>query len=373
MMIPLPGLGRRLRTLLTPLVATAAATPGADRYRKRFTARDHLWILLTQMLSGADSLRQTHAQLVVQDFAGLDLPDGLSFSQLARSNTSRDPACAERLFAELVAQAQTRGHSHDHVEHRRWERIRLIDSTFIGLAAKLSPWSRHGRHAPGVRVHVGFDLAAGIPTDLVVTRPDTHDARAFDGRDLTALQGWTLVMDLGYYGHARFARLRAARVSFVSRLHHQASYRPTASHPIDPTPTSDGDVLVADETITLGSPNNRAGAVLQNMRLVTSRTAEGRETRFVTDRHDLTAAEVVTLYRKRWQIELFFRFLKRQLKAVRPLGTSRDAVTLGLLIAACVAVLIMLLAAERPPGMTQIAFTRALGTALLLATLLDSG
>jgi hypothetical protein len=360
-MIPLPGLGRRLRGLIAPLVDLAATTPGADRYRKHFPARAHLWMLLFHLLEGADSLRQTYARLATQHFPGLDLPQGLSFSQLARSSTSRDPACAERLFAALVAQAQPQGRA----ACREWEQVRLIDSTFLRLAAKLSPWSRHGRHAPGVRVHVGVDLAAGIPTDLVVTRPDTHDARAFDGRDLTALAGWTVVMDLGYYGHARFARLQAAGVHFLCRLHQQASWQLRGTQPVDPTPTADGDIVVADQTIDLGSPNNRSGAVLRGVRLVTSRTAEGRERCFVTDRGDLTAAEIVTLYRKRWQIELCFRWLKRQLKAVRPLGTSRAAVTLGLLMAAIVAVLVMLLLAERPPGMTAIAFARALGAVLL--------
>src|SRR5215212_3736320 len=105
-MIPAPGLGRRLHGLLGPYLARAAATPGADRYRKHFPLRAHLWILLLHVLDGADSLRQTHARLAARDFAGLDLPHGISFSQLARSSSSRSPDGVERLLEELVATAR---------------------------------------------------------------------------------------------------------------------------------------------------------------------------------------------------------------------------------------------------------------------------
>src|SRR5687768_1887472 len=102
--------GRHLRRQVRPLVTHAATTPGADRYRKHFPAAAHLWILLFHVLDGADSLRQTHSQLaaVPRSFRRLGLPHGISRSQLARSSTSRDPACFERLFAEAVTAARAR-------------------------------------------------------------------------------------------------------------------------------------------------------------------------------------------------------------------------------------------------------------------------
>lgn len=368
-MIPAPGLGRRLRGLLTPFVDRAAATPGADRYRKRFPLRAHVWILLIHVLDGAGSLRQTHARLDATGFAGLGLPDGISLSQLARSSTSRDPAGVERLFADLVAAA--RGNADP--DWRRLTRVQAVDGSFLALSAKLSPWSRHRGHAPGVRLQAGLDLAGPIPADLRLTMADTHDTTALRARDLGALAGWTLLIDLGYYGHRLFAELRAAGVSFVCRLHPQAAFTVTADHPVPPITTPDGDVVLADRTIALGSPNNRAGAVLPGMRLVTSRNPRGEEQRFVTDRFDLAAADVVALYRKRWQIELFFRWLKHQLGLLRPLGHSRQAVWLGVLIAAIVALLLMLLATDRPRGVSRVAFARALAARLLAPDPTDTG
>ena len=363
--------GRQLRRRLRPLVERAAATPGADRYRKHFPASAHLWLLLFHVLDGADSLRQTHGRLaaVPRCFRRLGLGRGISRSQLARSSTSRDPACAERLFADAVALA--RGRSGDPL-WRHLTRVQAVDATFVALSAALSPWSRHGRHAPGVRLQAGYDLAEAIPSALRLTLADTHDTTALRARDLAALRDWTLLIDLGYYGHRLFAELRAAGVSLISRLHPQAAYRIEAAHAVPPVTTPDGDVVLADQTVALGSPNNRAGAVLPGMRLVTGRNPAGEEQRFVTDRFDLSAAEVVALYRKRWQIELFFRWLKHQLGLVRPFGHSREAVWLTVLLCAIAAVLLALTDLARPPGQSRVQWLRGVAAACQTAVL-DSG
>ena len=360
-MIPAAGCGRRLRRVLRPLIDEAAAVPGADRYRKRFPAAAHAWALLFHALDGGGSLRQTHARLGAAPggWAAVGAPAGVSYSQLARSSTSRPAACFEALVAGLVAAARRAAGRDPRL--RALERVQALDGTFLALSAKLSPWSRHGGHAPGVRLQCGLDLAGGVPAHLRLTLADVHDARALAERDLAPLAGWTLLIDLGYYGHRQFRRLRAAGVSFVCRLHAQAAYRVVGRHPVDPAPTADGDRVLADEEIALGSPNNRNGAVLEGMRLVTSRNAAGEERRFVTDRFDLTAGEVVALYRRRWRIELFFRWLKHQLRAAVPLGASREAVWLTVLLAAAVAALAALADAGRPRGVTRVAWLRALG------------
>jgi hypothetical protein len=364
MITPIPGCGRRTRRLLAPLVAEAAAVPGADRYRKHFPASAHLWIVLRHVLLGGESLRQTHGELSgdADAWERLGLPQGISRAQLARSSTSRPSACAETLFDALatLARCQHRGDP----TLARLQRIQAVDSTFIALASKLSPWSQHGGHAPGVRLHTGLDLAGSIPTSLHLTLADTHDAAALDARDLAKLKGWTLLIDLGYYGHRRFAELRATEVAFICPLQAQAVYVIETDHPVPSITTPEGDVVLRDETITLGSPNNRTGAVLPGMRLVTSQNANGDEHRFVTDRHDLPAAEVVSLYRKRWQIELCFRWLKHQLTLLHPFGTSREAVWFSILIAACVAILSSLIQVDRPTAVSNIAWLRGVGRAI---------
>lgn len=371
-MIPaLPGSSRQVRRLLARSIRRAAQTPGADRYRKHFPATAHLWLLVLHGLSASPNLRQTYAMLVASPglFARLGLLQGLSFSQLARSSTRRPSGCIEAVLADLVLQAQRVV-----VPDRSWRilrRVQLIDSTFLRLSVKLSPWSQHRRFTPGVRVQTRFDLARQLPISLRIHCADTNDHAALRTWDLEALRGWTVLVDLGYYGHRQFARLREHGVSFLSRLHPQASYQVTDRRAVSPTRTRDGDLVLSDETIRLGSPNNRAGTVLTGIRLIRSRNRSGREQAFLTDRFDLTASELVRLYRYRWRIELFFRFLKQHLGMTRPLGTSHAAVWLTVVLAAVITLVLALTETERPPTITCIAWLRAIGATL--QTLLRGG
>lgn len=186
---------------------------------------------------------------------------------------------------------------------RLWYTLRhvaALDSTFLRLSAKQSPWSVHKGVTPGARLQCSLDLATQIPDPFRLT-------------------------------------------------------------------ISDGDVLLADDTVTLGSPNNRRGTVLSRMRVVISRNRDQAVHAFLTDRHDLTATEVVQLYRKRWQIELFFRWRKHQLGVIHPLGQSRAAVWLTLLMAIIVVLLMTLLEADRPPRMSRVSWAQATASILLLA------
>lgn len=365
-MVLVDPLTRKLRRLLASPIATAAAVANADRYRKHFPADAHLWTLLWHGLAASPSLRRTHERIddpAFWDRLGLP-PTGVSRSQLARSTHSRPLVCFATLFADL----------RDRVPPSSEAPVHIIDSSFLGLSAKLAPWSQHGQHAPGVRLHTGFDLDTAIPSHLVVSGTETPDISAWRERDWDALAGWTVLMDGGYYSHADFAQLRETEVSWICPLNAQARVAVTTAH-VGPWPSTDaGDTILADQTITLGSPNNRNGAVLPGLRLVISRNRAGEEHRTVTDRFDLRADEVVALYRKRWKIELFFRWIKYQVGVLHPLGTSAQAVAVTLLLAAIVAILAVLLAGARPRHITDIAWTERLGEKLALALLfLDDG
>ena len=365
-MIAVAPLTRQVHDRLAAPIATAATVADADRYRKHFPAEAHLWTLAWHSLAASPSLRRTHAQLddpAVWEQLGLP-STGISRSQLARSTHSRPLACFETVFATLRDQVPVAP---------RPDPVHIIDSTFLGLSAMLAPWSQHGEHAPGVRVQAGVDLNTAIPSHLRVTGTNTPDITAWRERDWADLAGWTVLMDGGYYGHADFAQLQVHDVSFICPLNAQARVEVTADHADAWPPTAAGDTIRADQVITLGSPNNRGGAVLAELRLVTSVNAQGEVHRTVTDRFDLRAHEVVALYRKRWQIELFFRWLKHQLGVLRPLGTSRQAVELTLVLAAIVAILAVLLDAARPKHITDIAWVQRLSQQLLFAIIFRDG
>lgn len=362
MVAPSPQLAslQRLVRFLTPHVAHAATLPGMDRYRKSFPALAHLWILLLHGLNGSPSLRQTHATLLPRQhlWQQWGLQRFVSRSQLARSSSSRPVDGALHLFQTLVAQA--RRHAVTDPDLRRLTRVQILDSTFLRLSAALSPWSRHGRGSAEVALQCGLDLAGEIPSFLVLHERSSNDRRTLAERDLADLAGWTLLFDLGYYAHRHFARLLRANVDFITRRLTSAVYRIVASQPVPMQPTATGEHITADLVIDLGSPHNRTGTVVPGLRLIQYRTSDGAVHEILTSRHDLCAAELIWLYHQRWQIELFFRFLKHQLGLLRPLGRSRRAVWLSIIMITVVALLLVLVEPLRPVDISRVAWARML-------------
>lgn len=361
---------RHLRKTISPLIAEAARESRADRYRKRFSASSHVWMLLMHTMSANMSLRQSHAaQLAdpgLRRFLGMD-KEPISYSQLARSSASRPAYLFERLLESVlgVARGRRRGAEGADAHGSSAQGVRLLDSTFFALCPGRSPWGVWNKRGnSGVKLQTLVDPSDGLPTGLGLELLDTNDANALGALELSGLKGATLVFDLGYYCHAHFERLMEGGVNFLTRLNAQAHYEPRESNelPEGCLSTQEGDTLLSDEIVTLGSPNNRRGVVLEGIRLIRSENEKGEVYAFITDRHDLDALEVLSLYRKRWQIELFFRFLKRQLGALRPFGHSEEAVWLTIMVAAIVAVMMSLTERRRPKGMSRVSWMRALCT-----------
>lgn len=371
------GCSRRLYRKVQPLIKEAIEKGEGkpDRYRKHFSAISHVWLLILHVAHGGCSLRQSHAQLgaCASLRRRLKLFRWISFSQLARSSTSRQADCFESLLEELTSMVKDIPTLHKRADQdwRYLNKTKALDSTFLRLSAKLSPWSKRGKHEAGVRIQWSLELTTKIPDLLHMhgVGQNDHDALwELVERELvqgaTRFVGWTLLIDLGYYGHRQFERLLSSGVHFLSKLHAQAAYRVTDSRVVAQKKgwkQKEEDEVLCDETITLGSPNNRRGAVLPGIRMVTSRNPSGEICRFISDRFDLEAWEIVELYRRRWQIELFFRWLKRQLGAIRPLGSTRESVWLTLLVVGIVALLWLLIddMGLQPPAMSRISWLRA--------------
>ncbi|MBA2363963.1 MAG: hypothetical protein H0V86_10575 [Chloroflexia bacterium] len=260
----------RIRRLLDPLILAAVADTDADRYRKCFPAFAHVWMLVLHALSGNASLRQSHAGQAgdrrLRDRLGM--PGWISYSQLARSSTSRPAECFERVFSDLVREARKRPARSPDPAYELLRKTAALDSAFFRLSAKMSPWGKHKGYAAGVRLQTTYDLARAIPDSLRLTLSDENDRKALGGWDLSGLRGWTLIVDLGYYAHRHFARLLDAGVSIITRLQAQVFYVvvESLSVPEGGQVTPEGDTVLKDERITLGSPNNRTGTVLPDIR-----------------------------------------------------------------------------------------------------------
>jgi hypothetical protein len=350
-------------------VSVSAAACQAERYRKHFTAFQHACLLLFHGLAGSPSLRQSYATFAdcraLVALAGLAVDGGderlaVSFSQWAESNTSRPAAFLSGLLPALVAQVRQGAQLGDPALPAELD---VIDATVLRLSVKLAPWlqQKSGWRIPtGVRVQTHYAPAWDLPVQVVVSTA-TNDYRGLDElvlddpQQLAALAGHTLVVDLGYYSHRRLAQLSGAGVHWVTRRLAAASLTVVADAPVQaalPAVGAPRITVLADQRVTLGSPNNRRGAVLPNVRLVTAQVAPRAAAArlgqgpvvyaVLTDRWDLTALEVVQLYLWRWQIELFFRWLKSHLQLTQLLGYSQNAVELSVALAIVVHLLLLL-------------------------------
>lgn len=375
------GLPRRLRRWLAaelrglrPVIEASAARCGAEHSRKHFTSYRHLCLLLFHGLSSHPSLHQSYehfaacAGLVAASGLGrADGTDGLgiSYSHLATSNGTRPAALLLGVVDHLVARLRQDGLGALPVGDPLLGSLVIQDSTFLRLSLRLARWLPPLRRpdGSGVRVQVWLHPSLDLPEVVQVTSIKVNDCQSWDQTvlgdpdRLAALVGQTLVVDLGYYSHERFTRLLAAGVHLVTRRHPQATVTIEADRPIQPAlPDHDGGriTVVADQRITLGSPNNRAGAVVPGLRLVSAdvlprlkpghRSPAPRRYEILTDRWDLTAAEVVQAYLWRWQIELFLRWLKGQLHLPQLLGFSENAVELSVWLTILVHLLTLLAA-----------------------------
>ena len=373
------GLARRLRRWLAtelcglrPVIEASAAACRAEHGRKHFTSFQQLCLLLFHGLAAQGSLRQSYEQFAacrgLVAASGLAAPDGsdrlgVSYSQVAASNGTRPTAVAAGVVAHLMARVRREG-------GRRQGRAPLLgslviqDSTFLRLSLRLAGWLPTLTRADGsgVRVQLWLHPSLDLPEVVDLTSVKINDRGSWnrtvlgDPARLASLVGQTLVVDLGYYSHVGFQRLLAAGVHLVTRLYPKTTVTVEEDRPIQPPlPDLNGGriTVVADQRVTLGSPNNHTSVVLPGLRLVTAdvlpcvktgHRSPPRRYEIVTDRWDLTAAEVVQVYLWRWQIELFLRWLKSHIRLPRLLGYSENAVELSVWLAILVHLLTLLAA-----------------------------
>jgi hypothetical protein len=209
----------------------------------------------------------------------------------------------ERLSAELAPQP------------KKAPPIKIIDATTIDLCAAVFPWAKFRTRKGAIKLHTV--LTGLLPQCVLVTDGKTHDLQAV--QDLHFQPGDLLIFDRAYLDYAWLYQLHQGGVWFVTRLKSNSCYEVIQEQ------KAAGPIL-ADQIIRLSSPKGQA-CYPEPLRRVHYRDPEtGKEYVFLTNRLDLTALQVAELYRRRWQIELFFKWIKQHLKIKAFYGTSQNAV-----------------------------------------------
>jgi transposase len=289
----------------------------------------HLVTIVFVQLAGTRSLRDVERTLERHPgaLAHLGLAT-LRRSTLADANAARPAALFEVVATKLSAGLGRRG--------RTREALRLIDATRIFAGRRVEQWSGSG----GIKLHVTFDPAQERPICFAVTPERVNDITV--AQTMPIEPGATYVFDKGFYDFAFWARLAAAGCRFVTRLKKNS---PTLL--LHERPVADDGILF-DRCVRLSErlSGQRRNPFQHAVRLIGVRIASGREIVLLTNDLEAPAAQIAALYKARWQIELFFKWIKQNLKIAHFLGSSRNAATIQIM-AALIAYLLLRLAQLR--------------------------
>ena len=301
----------------------AVSRHGSDRRVRRLRTRDQFLALLYGQFSGAASLREIEYGLASQAarlyHAGLR---GVSRSTLSDANAKRPFEVYADVFAEMARLARPG------LRRKLLGAVRLLDATKVNLSGLSATWARFSADHCAAKLHVVYDPHGGVPLRAAVTPDKVNDITP--AKAMPIEPGATYVFDLAYYSYDWWAQLHAQGCRFVTRLKKNSPVAVVETRPVAP----DGPVL-ADR---IGRLSRRLAASRKNpfdkpVRIVTVAIDSGRRIDLVTNDLDAPAEEIAALYKQRWQIELFFKWIKQNLKIKHFLGVSENAVKIQIYVA----------------------------------------
>jgi len=322
---------------------------GADRRIRRLPTKSQLIALLYGQLSGAVSLREIVAGLASQTARLYHVGGGpMPRSTLADANALRPSAVFSELFETMVGQAR-RG-----LRRAVGEATYLIDATTLPLSGSGSDWARFSTQACGAKLHVVYDPDADRPIYTAVTAARVNDITAAQAMPIEA--GATYVFDLGYYDYGWWARMDAAGCRIVTRFKSNTPLTVTAELDV---PEGAPDIL----SDRIGLLPQRQAKSRQNpfcdpVREVCIRIPTGKVLRLFCNDLDASAQDIANLYKRRWAIELFFRWVKQTLKIRHFIGTSQNAVRIQIAVALIAFLLLRIAQAAQTAVHTPLAFAR---------------
>jgi len=293
----------------------------------------------------------------------------MAFAQLTYRESLRDIECCLRAFASKLYHMGIRGHVSrttlaDANENRDWriyrdfahiliqqartlykqddfgveldQTVYALDASTIDLCLSLFPWANFRSAKAAVKLHTLLDLRGNIPTFIEITDGKVHDVNILD--ILIPEPGATYVMDRGYLDFHRLYNIHQSGAFFIIRKKTNTVLHRLYSRPVDKTTG-----LYFDQTVTLVSPKSKKDYP-QNLRLVKFHDPDsGKKLAFLTNQFYLPAFSIAQLYKCRWQVELFFKWIKQHLRIKAFYGLSENAVKTQIWIAVSVYVLVAII------------------------------
>ena len=328
---------------------------GADDRVRRLSTKGQFLALLYGQLSGASSLREivtglsSHAARLYHLGA-----DPVRRSTMSDANTKRPVAVFGELLEVMMKQA------HRGLRRKLAETTYLIDSTSVRLNEHSAGWARFSAGVCGAKVHVIYDADADRPIYAAFSAANVNDITA--AHQMPIVPGATYVFDLGYYDYAWWAELDATGCRVVSRFKSNTRLDLVKELPVAP-----GSNILSDRIgfLPVRQARNRRNPMQDAVREVRVITDTGKVLRLLSNDLDASAEDIADLYRRRWAIELFFRWVKQTLNNSSFVGTSENAVRIQIAVALIAFLLLRLAQASQKAIRSPLVFARLVRTNLM--------
>ncbi len=312
------------------------------RYRghykvKSFSCLDQYLCMAFAQLTYRESLRDIEACLRAQQakLYHMGIRGAVSRNTLANANEKRDWRIHADFAQTLIATAR-RLYVDDSFGVDLADTVYALDATTIDLCLTLFPWAPFQRSKAAIKLHTLLDLRGNIPAFIHITDARWHDSWVLD--QLTPGAGAFYIMDRGYIDFARLYRLTQAAAFFVVRGRANFRFRRLYSRPIDKTAG-----LICDQTVVVSGVHTATGYPDKLRRIKYRDPETGKVLVLLTNNFTLPPLTVAQLYKCRWQVELFFKWIKQHLRIKRFFGTTENAVKTQVWIAISVYVLVAII------------------------------
>jgi len=298
-----------------------------DKYVKTFTCWSQLLVMMFGQISSCDSLREVICIIDAIKNKSYHLGFGngdIKLSNVAYANANRDYKIFEELAHYMINLAQSKRLDREFVLHGKFY---AFDSTTIDLCLSLFQWALFRTTKGGIKVHTMFDVVTQIPTYIHITEAKVHDVNAMD--DIPYEPYAFYIFDKGYYDLARLYRINIIDSYFVIRQKAHLNYEI-----VDGEDMLDGpDNVLLDQTISLTGYQTKKKYPGTLRRIVYYAPELKRTFTFLTNNFALKASDIALLYKQRWQVELFFRWIKQHLRVTSFWGNTENAVRIQIYVA----------------------------------------
>jgi len=320
----------------------------------------HMLVIMYGQFIGCHSLRELTDVTIAHAKRSFHLGFGkvpINRSVLSKANNLRDPGIFEKFAFYIVSIAQAKRITKEFELHGRFY---AIDSTTIDLCMSVFRWAKFKSTKSGIKIHTQIDIATEIPVFYRISHANVHDTKSMDW--FIYEQNACYVLDRGYFDLSRLYAIEQAGAFFIIREKFRPDYEITYGEDM----LEGDDNVLRDQTVRFTGKRNKANYPIQFRRIIFYAPDLGRTFTYYTNNFYLNAKDIALLYRYRWQVELFFKWIKQYLRVKSFWGESENAVKIQIHVAIITYCLVAIIEHDLKLGRPVVEVMRILGNSLLV-------